>query len=192
MPSITSARAPFISLAPFILAMMVVVVSSNYLVNIPFDVLANVADEDWLTWGAFSYPVAFLVTDLSNRQLGAVQARRVVYIGFSLAVVLSWVLVDWRTAAASGTAFLVAQLLDVFLFSRLRDKLTWWAVPMVSSTIASILDTMLFFSVAFAGTGLPWIQLGMGDFGVKLLMALLLLLPYRALMSWTTPRMTAA
>ncbi len=156
-------------------AMIVVVVASNITVQIPIN--------DWLTWGAFTYPIAFLVTDLTNRALGPVVARRVVYVGFALGVLLSFYFAGWRIAFASGSAFLIAQLLDVQIFDRLR-RAAWWRAPFVSSTLASALDTALFFSLAFAGTGLPWITWGIGDYGVKLAMALGLLIPFRVLMPW--------
>ena len=155
------------------LAMTVIVVASNILVQLPVN--------DWLTWGAFTYPVAFLVTDLANRRLGPGPARRVVCLGFALAVLCSILLATPRIALASGTAFLAAQLLDVSVFDRLRRG-RWWRAPLVSSTVASVLDTALFFTLAFAGTGLPWIGWGIGDLGVKLAVALAMLLPFRALM----------
>jgi hypothetical protein len=154
-------------------AMAAVVAASNVLVQFPIN--------DWLTWGAFTYPVAFLVTDLTNRRLGAAAARRVAVAGFVAAVVLSIWLATPRIALASGIAFLSAQLLDVTLFDRLRRR-PWWQAPLASSTLASVWDTALFFSLAFAGTGLPWLTWALGDLGVKLAMALLLLLPFRALM----------
>lgn len=154
-------------------AMATVVVASNIAVQFPIN--------DWLTYGAFTYPVAFLVTDLTNRRLGPGPARRAVFAGFALAVVLSIWLAGPRIALASGTAFLVAQLLDVGLFDRLR-RLPWWQAPLVSSALASLVDTALFFALAFAGTGLPWLTWAAGDLGVKGLMALLLLIPFRALM----------
>lgn len=152
-----------------VVAMAAIVAASNYLVQFPVN--------DWLTWGAFTYPVAFLVTDLCNRRLGPVRARRVVYVGFAVAVVLSVWLADARIAVASGSAFLVAQLLDVKIFDMLRRR-AWWLPPAVSSLTASAVDTALFFSIAFAGTDVPWVTLGFGDFGVKVLMALVMLLPY--------------
>ncbi len=157
----------------FGLAMAVIVVASNILVQLPIN--------DWLTWGAFTYPVAFLVTDLANRRLGPAPARRVVYLGFGLAVLCSILLASPRIALASGTAFLMAQLLDVSVFDRLRRG-RWWRAPLLSSAIASLLDTFVFFTLAFAGTGLPWIGWGIGDLAVKLVVALALLLPFRALM----------
>jgi uncharacterized integral membrane protein (TIGR00697 family) len=125
--------------------------------------------------------VAFLVTDLTNRRFGPDEARRVAWVGFALAVLLSIVLAGPRVALASGTAFLSSQLLDISVFDRLR-RLRWWKAPLISSGIASIWDTAVFFSLAFAGTGLPWITWGLGDLGVKFAVALLLLLPFRALM----------
>lgn len=154
-------------------AMAVVVTVSNVAVQYPIN--------DWLTYGAFTYPVAFLVTDLTNRRLGPARAREVAGAGFALAVLLSVWLAGPRIALASGSAFLAAQLLDVGLFDRLR-RLAWWQAPLISSGIASVLDTALFFTLAFAGTGLPWITWALGDLAVKGLMALLLLVPFRALM----------
>ncbi|MBB4264691.1 queuosine precursor transporter [Roseospira visakhapatnamensis] len=159
-------------LAPPVLAMAVVVVASNILVGYPIN--------DWLTWGALTYPVAFLVTDVTNRRFGPTQAWRVVSVGFALAVVLSVVLASPRIALASGTAFLMAQALDILVFNRLRDRV-WWLPPMVSSLLGSALDTVMFFTLAFAGTGLPWIGWGVGDFGVKVTVALLLLPAFRLL-----------
>jgi queuosine precursor transporter len=154
-------------------AMVAVVAGSNVAVQYPIN--------DWLTWGAFTYPVAFLVTDLTNRRLGPERARQVVYVGFALAVVLSAVLATPRIALASGSAFVTAQLLDIGVFNRLR-RLPWWQAPLISSGIASIWDTAVFFGLAFAGTGLPWVTWAFGDLGVKAAMALALLLPFRALM----------
>ena len=165
-----------------VVAMAVVVTVSN--------VLVQYAINDWLTWAAFTYPVAFLVTDLSNRALGPAAARRVVYVGFLIAVVLSLYFADVRIAIASGTAFLVAQLLDVQVFDRLR-RATWWKAPLISSGLGSVVDTALFFSLAFAGTQVPWVTLALGDLAVKLAMASSLLLPYRLLMG-SLPRRQAA
>jgi uncharacterized PurR-regulated membrane protein YhhQ (DUF165 family) len=156
-----------------VLAMVVVVAGANVAVQYPINA--------WLTWGALTYPFAFLVTDLTNRRFGPQEARRVVWVGFALAVLLSIALAGPRVALASGTAFLTAQLLDISVFDRLR-RLRWWKAPLISSGIASIWDTAVFFSLAFAGTGLPWITWGLGDLGAKFAMALLLLLPFRALM----------
>jgi queuosine precursor transporter len=154
-------------------AMTVIVTGSNIAVQYPIN--------DWLTWGALTYPASFLVTDLTNRTLGPAQARRVVYVGFAVAVALSIFLATWRIALASGTAFLLAQLLDIAIFDRLR-RAAWWHAPFVSSTLASALDTALFFTLAFAGTGLPWMTWGLGDYAAKLFMAVALLIPFRVLM----------
>ncbi len=162
----------------FVIAMVVVITSSN--------VLVQFAINDWLTWAAFTYPISFLVTDLTNRQFGAPAARRVVYVGFAVAVVLSVVLASPRIAAASGAAFLCAQLVDVGIFDRLRNRV-WWLPPLVSSLLASALDTTVFFAAAFGGTDIPWVTLAIGDFAVKTAMALALLLPFRGLLRWTAP-----
>lgn len=161
-----------------ILAMMAVVVASNYLVQFPIN--------DWLTWGAFTYPVAFLVTDLTNRAVGAPSARRVAWAGFAIAVLVSLWLAPWRIALASGTAFIVAQLLDISVFNQWRQQ-SWWKAPLIGSVIASVVDTAVFFSLAFAGTELNWLTLAAGDLGIKWLMALVLLAPYRAML----PRLQA-
>ncbi len=162
-----------------VLAMIVVVVASNYLVQFPIN--------DWLTWGAFTYPAAFLVTDLTNRRYGPERARKVVYVGFALAVVISVYVADPRIALASGTAFLTAQLLDVFVFDKLRRQ-DWWQAPLASSTLGSVVDTALFFSLAFAGTGLPWMTWALGDLGAKMVMAGTLLIPFRVLMNYIRSR----
>ena len=161
-----------------IAAMAVVVTVSNVLVQYPLG--------DWLTWGALSYPFAFLVTDLTNRRLGAGSARRVVLAGFAFAVVLSAWLATPRIAAASGSAFLIAQLADVHVFDRLRNA-RWWKAPLVSSALGSTLDTALFFSLAFAGSGLPWVPWAIGDLAVKAGFALALLIPFRLLLNATRP-----
>ena len=173
-----------------IAAMVVVVTASNILVQYPvaFD-LGAVHLGDLLTWGAFTYPFAFLVTDLTNRWFGPVKTRRVVYVGFAIAVLLSVWLSEPRIALASGTAFLCAQLLDVTLFNRLRAG-SWWRAPLVSSSIGSALDTTIFFSIAFAGSGMPWTTWALGDFSVKMLVAIASLLPYASLMNWVKPYQT--
>jgi uncharacterized PurR-regulated membrane protein YhhQ (DUF165 family) len=157
-------------------AMAVVVAASNVLVQHPF---APFGLADYLTWGAFTYPFAFLVTDLSNRAFGPATTRRIVLAGFAVAVVASIVLATPRIALASGTAFLSAQLLDVAVFDRLRHATRWWTAPFVSSLIASALDTALFFSLAFAGEPLPWVSWALCDFAVKVALAALALVPYR-------------
>ncbi len=162
--------------------MVVIVVSANILVQYPVN--------DWLTWGALTYPVAFLITDLSNRRFGVNTARKVVWVGFAFAVVLSAMLATPRIAVASGSAFLLAQLLDVQLFHRFRHG-AWWRAPLLSSSIGSLLDTAWFFAFAFYGTGLPWVSWAIGDYGVKLILALLLLGPYRILNNrWRLSQMT--
>ncbi len=166
-------------LAAGVAAMTIIVTGSNIAVQFPIN--------DWLTWGALTYPVSFLVTDLTNRALGPTTARRVVYAGFAVAVALSIVLATWRIAVASGSAFLLAQLLDIAIFDRLR-RAAWWHAPFVSSVLASALDTALFFSLAFAGTGLPWVTWGLGDYAAKLVMAAALLLPFRILMKLVMPK----
>ena len=157
-----------------VVTMTSVVAASNFLVRIPIN--------DWLTWGALSYPVAFLVTDLINRRVGPDSARRVVYVGFACGVALSLFTSTVRIALASGTAFLLAQLADVWLYDRMRRVAVWWRAPLVSSTLASALDTALFFSLAFASTGLPWVTWAIGDYGVKIAVAGAMLIPFRLLM----------
>jgi len=158
--------------------MTLIVAASNVLVQYPIN--------DWITWGALTYPVAFLITDLTNRRLGAQAARRVVYAGFALAVILSIALATPRIAIASGSAFLTAQLLDVYIFNRLRAA-RWWLAPLVSSALGSVLDTALFFTLAFAGSGAPWITWAIGDLGVKLAVALTMLIPFRLLLAASAP-----
>lgn len=182
-------------------AMALVVLASNILVQYPVTVWGL---QDFLTFGAFSYPIAFLVSDLTNRRLGARATRRVVYVGFVLALALSWHFATPRIAVASGSAFLAAQLLDVAIFSRLRDKV-WWLPPLASSSISSAVDTAIFFSMAFycgalpvvggtisdlfAASGLadscialPWVSLAAADYGVKLLLAVVTVAPYGAVL----------
>ena len=167
------ARALPFGLALPIAAMVAVVAGSNVAVRFPIN--------EWLTWGAFTYPFSFLVTDLTNRRLGPARARLVVYVGFALAVVLSTLLATPRIALASGTAFVTAQLLDILVFNRLRRQ-SWWRAPLFSSAIGSLWDTAVVYRMAFAGTGLPWVTWALGDLGVKGALALVLLFPFRALM----------
>lgn len=193
-------------------AMAVVVVASNYLVQFPVQgTLGAINLADLLTWGAFTYPAAFLVTDLTNRKFGPNPARLVVAVGFVLAVALSILLSTPRIAVASGSAFLVAQLLDVTVFNRLR-RLSWWKAPFASSLFGSVIDTLLFFSIAFSGAiavllgyyddfavqsapllgvfapEVPrWISWAVGDFSVKILVAIFLLAPYRILLGFLVP-----
>ena len=166
--------------------MGVVVVISNYLVQFPVQLMGL---NEILTYGAFTYPITFLITDLSNRRYGKFVARKIVYMGFILGVLLTLFfstnfsdLISMRIAIGSGTAFLFAQLLDVQIFDKLRSKI-WFAAPFISSLIGSLVDTFLFFSIAFYGTGINWITLGIGDFTVKVLMALTMLIPFRILMA---------
>ena len=165
-PSFATLRTP-------ILAMAVVIALSNWLVQFPIN--------GWLTWGAFTYPLVFLVSDLTNRALGPQAARRVAWIGFALAVALSLSLAPWRIAVASGCAFLTSQLLDVVVFNRWRRQ-TWWKAPLIGSQVASVVDTGVFFFLAFAGSQFDWLPLAAGDLAVKAVMAALLLAPYRALL----------
>ncbi|MFD2252509.1 hypothetical protein FHS82_003768 [Pseudochelatococcus lubricantis] len=179
-------------------AMAAVVVVSNIAVQHPFTPWGL---QDYLTWGAFTYPVAFLVTDLTNRRFGVAAARRLVAVGFCIAVVMSAFLAEPRIAAASGIAFLVGQLLDVSVFNRLR-RLAWWRAPLASGLIGSAIDTALFFSLAFAGVVTDvasysilgfslyapvWVAWGVSDFMVKVAMALLMLVPYGALLRIVLP-----
>jgi len=172
----------------FILAfsMGLVVVLSNYLVQFPVTYM-NL--EEIFTYGAFSYPVAFLITDLANRRYGKEIARRIVYIGFVLGLFLTLYfstdfsnLISKRIAIGSGTAFLIAQLLDVQVFDKLRTK-AWFVAPFVSSLIGSVIDTFLFFSIAFYGTEVNWITLSFGDLFVKIFVAIIMLIPFRFLLS---------
>jgi queuosine precursor transporter len=167
--------------------MAIVVVLSNYLVQFPFTYF-NL--ENLLTFGAFSYPVAFLITDLANRSYGKNNAKKIVYLGFILGVFLTFYLstnysnlIEFRIAIGSGIAFLIAQLIDVNIFDRLRNKI-WFAAPLVSSLIGSTIDTFLFFSIAFYGTGINWLALSFGDLLVKIFVALVMLIPFRILLKY--------
>jgi uncharacterized integral membrane protein (TIGR00697 family) len=193
-----------LTLAMPIAAMSLVVVASNILVKYPLN--------DWLTWGAFTFPFAFLITDLSNRAFGPLRAAKVVVVGFVVGILMSAFLADWipfqgppnvfseiaiNTAIASGLAFLVGQSLDIAIFQRLR-KGAWWRAPLVSSAVASAVDTVIFFYLFFAvffpyfvPEGSSWLMLGMGDFGIKAAMALGLLFPYRLLMGFFAPQLFA-
>ncbi len=185
-------KAPLpLSLLLPIVAMMAVIGVSN--------VAVQHAINAWLTWGAFTYPLAFLVTDLTNRAWGPGRARTVAYVGFPFGMGLSIILAVaadiplWegvRVALASGFAFICAQLFDIALFHRLRRGL-WWRAPLVSSLSASALDTAIFFSAAFALTGLPWVTWALGDFAIKVGMAAVLLIPFRLLMSVVVPSLYA-
>ncbi len=166
--------------------MGLVVVISNYLVQFPIHYFQL---GEILTYGAFSYPVTFLITDLANRAYGKSVARKVVYFGFIIGILLTLLvstnfsdIISIRIAIGSGLAFFVAQNLDVLIFDNLRKK-SWFIAPLASSTIGSIVDTFLFFSIAFYATGIPWVTLALGDLAVKLLITLLMLVPFRLLIS---------
>ena len=172
----------------FLLAffMASVVALSNYLVQFPINYFGL---ENLLTYGAFSYPVSFLITDLSNRKYGKNVAKKIVYLGFALGVFLTLYfstnysdLISIRIVIGSGTAFLVAQLIDVHIFDKLRRKI-WFLAPLASSLIGSSIDTFLFFSISFYGTEINWITLSFGDLSVKIFIALIMLIPFRLLLS---------
>ena len=170
--------------------MGVVVLSSNYLVQFPIKYYGL---EDILTYGAFSYPVAFLITDLANRSYGKLVARKIVYIGFAIGISFTLLfstnftdLISVRIAIGSGTAFLVAQLLDVQIFDRLRRK-KWFIAPITSSFIGSTVDTFLFFSISFYATGISWVTLSLGDLAVKIFVAIMMLIPFRFLLGTLKP-----
>ena len=177
----------FVSLS-FIMG--VVVLASNYLVQFPIN---HYGLGEILTYGAFSYPVAFLITDLANRSYGKLVARKIVYIGFLTGIIFTLIfstnftdLISVRIAIGSGTAFLVAQLLDVQIFDYLRKR-EWYIAPLTSSIIGSTVDTFLFFSIAFYATGVPWFTLSLGDLTVKILVALIMLIPFRLLLKTFKP-----
>jgi hypothetical protein len=199
----------------YVALMTVVVVASNFLVQFPLNgEIAGIQLGDILTWGAFTYPVAFLVTDLTNRQFGPTTARKVVFAGFVVGIALSFFTSVPRIAIASGSAYLAGQFLDIALFNRLRRQ-AWWRAPLVGSLIGSLLDTVMFFSLSFAavfvflGPNTPfaleqapilgifateaprWISWAIGDFSVKLIVGLVMLLPYGALMNVLKPMQPA-
>ena len=196
-------------MAGFVAAMAAIVVLSNILVQYPFGFLGL---QELLTWGAFTYPLAFLINDLTNRRLGTAAAKKVVFAGFGLAVLLSIWLATPRIAIASGSAFLVAQLLDTGIFDRFRQRV-WWMPPLVSTLIGSAVDTVLFFGLAFApifagidlffgmedgslgfpagifGIEMPlWASLAIGDFLVKILVGVVALVPYGGYLSLTATK----
>ena len=177
----------FLSLS---LIMGVVVLASNYLVQFPINYYGL---EEILTYGAFSYPIAFLITDLTNRSYGKLVARKIVYIGFGIGISFTLLFstnftdfISVRIAIGSGTAFLVAQLLDVQIFDKLRKK-DWFIAPLTSSLIGSTVDTFLFFSISFYATGVPWFTLSLGDLAVKILVSLIMLIPFRLLLKTLKP-----
>ena len=170
--------------------MGVVVLSSNYLVQFPINYYGL---SEILTFGAFSYPVAFLITDLANRFYGKIVARKIVYFGFFIGIIFTLLfstdfadLISIRIAIGSGVAFITAQLLDIQIFDRLRKK-KWFIAPLTSSFIGSTVDTFLFFSISFYATGVHWITLSLGDLAVKLFVSLVMLLPFRILLKISKP-----
>ena len=167
-----------------------VVLASNYLVQFPIKYYGL---EEILTYGAFSYPIAFLITDLANRSFGKIVARKIVYIGFAIGISFTLLfstnftdLISIRIAIGSGTAFLVAQLLDVQIFDKLRKK-EWFVAPLTSSLIGSTIDTFIFFSISFYGTSIPWFTLALGDLGVKIFVAMMMLIPFKLLLKTFKP-----
>ncbi len=167
------------------LSMSLIVALSNYLVQFPVNYFGL---QELLTYGAFSYPVAFLITDLSNRRYGKDIAKKIVYLGFIIGIILTFYfstnfsdLISIRIAIGSAIAFLFAQLIDVNIFDKLRSKI-WFAAPLISSLIGSSIDTFLFFSISFYGTGINWVTLSFGDLSVKIFVALIMLIPFRLLL----------
>ena len=165
--------------------MGLVVLASNYLVQFPVNYYGL---SEILTYGAFTYPIAFLITDLANRSFGKEIAKKIVYFGFLIGISFTLFfstnfsdLISIRIAIGSGTAFIIAQLLDVQIFDKLRRK-KWFVAPLISSFVGSTFDTFIFFSISFYGTGMPWISLSLGDLSVKILVALLMLIPFRLLL----------
>ena len=172
------------------LLMGVIVLTSNYLVQFPVNYYGL---SEILTYGAFSYPIAFLITDLANRSYGKITARKIVYLGFVLGIVFTIFFstdfadfISIRIAIGSAVAFLIAQLLDVQIFDNLRKK-KWFIAPLTSSIIGSTVDTLLFFSISFYGTGFPWFTLALGDLTVKILVAIIMLIPFRLLLKTFKP-----
>ena len=170
------------------LIMGAVVLASNYLVQFPIHYYGL---SEILTYGAFTYPIAFLITDLANRSFGKEVAKKIVYFGFFLGISFTLFfstnfsdLISIRIAIGSGTAFLVSQRIDVFVFDKLRNK-KWFVAPLTSSFIGSTIDTFLFFSISFYGTGAPWITLSLGDLVIKILVTLIMLIPFRLLIGNT-------
>ena len=170
--------------------MGVVVLASNYLVQFPVNYYGL---NEILTYGAFSYPIAFLITDLANRSFGKIIAKKIVYLGFTIGILFTLIfstnfgdLISIRIALGSGIAFITAQLLDVQIFDQLRKK-KWFIAPLTSSLIGSVVDTFIFFSIAFYGTGVPWVTLSLGDLAVKFIVALVMLIPFRILLNLFKP-----
>ena len=180
----SKAKGFFLGLA---LSMAFVVAVSNYLVQFPIN---HFGLKNLLTYGAFSYPIAFFITDIANRKYGKIIAKQIVYTGFALGVFLTLYystnfsdLISIRIAVGSGTAFIVAQLIDVNIFDKLRKK-KWFIAPLTSSFVGSCIDTFLFFSIAFYGTEVNWITLSIGDLLVKILVAFVMLIPFRIIVSY--------
>ena len=172
------------------LIMGAVVLASNYLVQFPVKYYGL---EEILTYGAFSYPIAFLITDLANRSFGKLIARKIVYIGFVIGISFTILfstnfadLISLRIAFGSGSAFLIAQLLDVQIFDKLRKR-DWFVAPLTSSLVGSTVDTFLFFSISFYATGVPWVTLAIGDLAVKILVTVTMLIPFRFLLKTFKP-----
>tara|TARA_A100001015_G_C14877475_1_gene666983 strand:+ start:379 stop:927 length:549 start_codon:yes stop_codon:yes gene_type:complete len=167
-----------------------IVLLSNYLVQFPIN---HYGLNEVLTYGAFSYPIAFLITDLANRSFGKLVARKIVYLGFLIGIGFTVLfstnfadLISIRIAIGSGTAFLTAQLIDVQIFDNLRKK-NWFIAPLTSSMVGSTVDTLLFFSISFYGTSVPWFTLALGDLAVKIFVALIMLIPFRLLLNTFKP-----
>ena len=167
-----------------------IVLLSNYLVQFPINYYGL---NEVLTYGAFSYPIAFLITDLANRSYGKLVARKIVYLGFLIGIGFTVLfstnfadLISIRIAIGSGTAFLTAQLIDVQIFDNLRKK-NWFIAPLTSSMVGSTVDTLLFFSISFYGTSIPWFTLALGDLAVKIFVALIMLIPFRLLLKTFKP-----
>ena len=167
-----------------------IVLLSNYLVQFPINYYGL---SEVLTYGAFSYPIAFLITDLANRSYGKLVARKIVYLGFLIGIGFTVLfstnfadLISIRIAIGSGIAFLTAQLIDVQIFDNLRKK-NWFIAPLTSSIIGSTVDTLLFFSISFYGTSIPWFTLALGDLAVKIFVALIMLIPFRLLLKTFKP-----
>ena len=164
-----------------------IVIASNYLVQFPFK---HYGLDKILTYGAFSYPITFLITDLANRAFGKAIAKKIVYLGFILGVLLTLFistnfsdLISIRIAIGSGVAFFVSQNLDVSIFDKLRNNRLWYVAAFTSSGVGSIVDTFLFFSISFYKTGINWVPLAFGDLCVKFIIALVMLIPFRILLS---------
>ena len=177
--------------------MGIIVVVSNYLVQFP---IQHFGLEEILTYGAFSYPITFLITDLANRAYGTIVARKIVYLGFFIGVLSTLLvstnfsnLISVRIAIGSGIAFFIAQNLDIKVFDILRKR-SWYVAPLTSSILGSIVDTFLFFLISFYATGVPWVTLALGDLAVKMFIALSMLIPFRFLLStikdYSNPRFT--